>query len=137
MFFLLLSILTYAISIVLIALVIMQRKEPTATLAWVLTIIFLPGFGAIFYLWFGFGRIERRVRERQRSNERLGPSLHTLEPPLINFKIVPENNVDQSVQTDLVKVAENIGAFPVTRGNSIKLVTDPEAVFADLEEAIK
>ena len=137
MFFLLLSILTYAISIVLIALVIMQRKEPTATLAWVLTIIFLPGFGAIFYLWFGFGRIERRVRERQRSNERLAPSLHTLERTLINFKIVPENNVDQSVHTDLVKVAENIGAFAVTRGNSIKLVTDPEAVFADLEEAIK
>lgn len=137
MFFLGLSILTYAISIVLIALVIMQRKEPTATLAWILTIVFLPILGAIFYLWFGFGRIEQRVRKRQRSNERLAPSLHKLERTLIDFKIVPENKVDQSVHTDLVKVTENIGTFAVTRGNSVALLTDPEAAFSQLEEAIK
>ncbi len=132
----LLPALTYAISIALIVLVIMQRKEPSATLAWVLTIIFLPILGALFYLWFGFGRIERRVRRRQRSNERLAASFNRLEQALIDFKILPDNTFDRAVQADLVKVTESIGAFAVTRGNSVRLITEPKAVFEQLETAI-
>jgi cardiolipin synthase len=132
-----LSALTYVVGIVLIVLVVMQRKEPTSTLAWILTIVFLPILGALLYVWFGFGRIERRVRRRQRSNERLAPSLHRLERTLMDFKIVPENSLQKDVQADLLKVTENIGAFPVTRGNAIALLTNPKAAFQQLEEAIE
>ena len=137
MFFLVLSALTYVIGIVLIIIVVMQRKEPSATLAWVLTIIFLPILGALFYIWFGFGRIERRVRRRQRSNELLAASLSRFERTLMDFKIVPENSFDAIVQEDLVKITERIGAFSVTSGNAVDLLTEPEAAFHQLEQAIE
>lgn len=45
--------------------VVMQRREPTATLAWVLGVVLLPYIGVIAYLVFGRRRLERQVRRRR------------------------------------------------------------------------
>ena len=43
--------------------VIMRKKEPSVTLAWLVVILLLPFFGAIIYLLFGENRLgERRAR---------------------------------------------------------------------------
>ncbi len=131
-----LSLLTYAVGLALIVLVIMQRKEPTATLAWILTIIFIPIFGILFYLWFGFGRIERKVQMRRRSNRKIAEQLREIERTLIRTHIVPEYELRERVQHDLVKMTEGLSAFAVTHGNRIELLTDPAAVFTKLLQAI-
>lgn len=136
MFLVFLSAATYVIGLALIVLVIMQRKEPTATLAWILTIVFLPIFGILFYLWFGFGRIERKVQKRRRSNRKIAEQLRKIEETLIQTHIVPAHELRQRVQHDLLKMTEGRRGFAVTHGNRLELLTDPEAVFAKLLHAI-
>jgi cardiolipin synthase len=134
---LLLSALSYTVGLLLIILVVMQRREPHATLAWVLVITFLPLVGVLLYLWIGHHRIEKRVRRRQRSSELLAEQLQQMEQTLREFKILPEGTFATPVQRELVRVTDGLSTFAVTRGNAFELLTDPAAVFARLEEAIQ
>src|ERR1700686_2650574 len=40
----------------LVPLVLIRRKEPSSTIAWILTLVFLPGLGAGLFLLFGRDR---------------------------------------------------------------------------------
>ena len=108
----LLSALTYLLGIVLIVVVVMQRKEPSSTLAWVLIILLVPLFGALLYLWFGYARVERRVRRKRKSNEVIAAQLTRIEQKLVDYKIVPEHSFTETVQADLVKVTEASAPSP-------------------------
>src|SRR5215471_11687634 len=55
-----------AVALALIPLVLIRRKEPSSTIAWILTLTFLPAIGAILFLLFGRDRVRwpaRRKRE--------------------------------------------------------------------------
>lgn len=132
-----LSVLTYVLGLALIITVVMQRKDPAAALAWVVTIVFLPIIGALLYLWLGYAHVERRLRQKRKSNEAIAEELNHLEQTLIDYKIVQESTFEEPVQSDLVKVTEGIGAFAITRGNALTLIADPHAVFTQLSEAIQ
>jgi len=132
-----LSVLTYVVGIALIAFVVMQRKDPAATLAWVLTIVFLPIIGVLLYLWLGYARMESRIRRRRRSDARIAAQLASLERALVDFKILPEHRFTHHVQSNLLKVTTGIGAFAVTQGNRVQLITEPQEVFGQLTEALR
>ena len=39
---------------------VLERRSPTATLAWLLALLFMPYFGFLVYLLFGPRRLHRR-----------------------------------------------------------------------------
>src|SRR5438876_5735999 len=50
----------------LVPLVLMRRKDPSSTIAWILTLVFLPALGAFLFVLFGRDRVRwpaRRKRE--------------------------------------------------------------------------
>ena len=54
------------VSFTLIPVVLVRRKEPASTLAWILTLVFLPAIGAFLFVAFGSERVRvpaRRKRE--------------------------------------------------------------------------
>jgi cardiolipin synthase len=55
--------------------IVLQRRAPAATLAWILSLAVLPGLGVAFYLTFGPRRIMRSKRRRLRARARLGDAL--------------------------------------------------------------
>ena len=52
---------------------ILERRSPAATLAWLLALLFMPYFGFLVYLLFGPRRLHRRRRRYGRARERLNP----------------------------------------------------------------
>src|SRR4249919_2805641 len=59
--------LTYAI--VLATWVIMQKREPAATLAWVFSLVFLPYLGFLIFYFFGPRKVRRSESRRRSSYE--------------------------------------------------------------------
>jgi cardiolipin synthase len=60
------GILSEVVALALIPLVLIRRKEPASTIAWILTLVFLPAVGAFLFLAFGSERVRwpaRRKRE--------------------------------------------------------------------------
>jgi len=59
-----LSAITYVLAIVIVLTLIYDERDPSTTLAWVLVLFVLPGFGVLLY--FLFGRNWRRIGQRNR-----------------------------------------------------------------------
>jgi cardiolipin synthase len=61
-----LGVLSYAVALALVPVVLVRRKEPSSTIAWILTLVFLPALGAFLFVLFGRDRVRwpaRRKRE--------------------------------------------------------------------------
>ena len=65
-------VLAHGIELLLIRWVLLSpNRQPSAAIAWILTITFVPYLGALLYLVFGVDRITRRRSERVRKVRRL------------------------------------------------------------------
>lgn len=115
--------------IMVIVTILIENRNPTKTIAWILVIVFLPFIGIILYFFFGqkfkkdefFKRIDKNHQK------------------IINEKWA---EMDQFVQDDLDKVNARIGslsqvyrylnnarvAYPATN-NEVKLLTNGEEKF--------
>lgn len=123
--------------IMVIVTILIENRNPTKTIAWILVIVFLPFIGIILYFFFGqkfkkdefFKRIDKNHQK------------------IINEKWA---EMDQSVQDDLDKVNARIGslsqvyrylnnarvAYPATN-NKVKLLTNGEDKFPLFLEALR
>jgi cardiolipin synthase len=57
-----------AVALALIPLVIIRRKEPSSTIAWILTLLFVPALGAILFLLFGRDRVRWPARRKRQAD---------------------------------------------------------------------
>ena len=123
--------------IMVIVTILIENRNPTKTIAWILVIVFLPFIGIILYFFFGqkfkkdqfFSRIDKNHQK------------------IINEKWT---EMDQFVQDDLDKVNARIGslsqvyrylnsarvAYPATN-NKVKLLTNGEEKFPLFLEALR
>ena len=123
--------------IMVIVTILIENRNPTKTIAWILVIVFLPFIGIILYFFFGqkfkkdefFKRIDKNHQK------------------IINEKWA---EMDQFVQDDIDKVNERIGslsqvyrylnnarvAYPATN-NKVKLLINGEEKFPLFLEALR
>src|SRR6056297_2628714 len=57
--------------IFIILLIFFERKDPTATWAWLLILTLIPVLGFILYLFFGLTPKKRKVYQRKQQNDEL------------------------------------------------------------------
>jgi cardiolipin synthase len=65
---------TIAVALLILK-VIQQQRDSSATLAWILVMLFLPGLGAVFFWLLGSTRVKLIRRKRIHVEQRLAPSL--------------------------------------------------------------
>lgn len=101
-----------AITVVILATMLRQRRSPASTLAWVLAIVLVPYAGVPLYLALG-GRKLRRLAGAK-SNLQFLPSIATAEP------------------SDTDQLLRSYGLPGASAGNSLTLLGDGEATWAAL-----
>jgi cardiolipin synthase A/B len=128
------SIAAEVLGFALIPFVLVRRKEPAATIAWILVLLFLPGLGATLYLLFGRSRVRWSARRKRAADEALGGHL-------IGFR-VPLSEV---LSTPLPLAGHRLGLFRVssvlsrgrsTHGNAVNVMLGGAATYAAIGEAI-
>ena len=76
-----LNIAGYVFAFFLIPRIILERRHPSATLAWMLTIVLLPLIGIPLYFLIGVRRVRRHIRAKIAAVASVAPSLsHRLLP---------------------------------------------------------
>lgn len=126
------------LALLLVPVVLLQRKEPSSTVAWILTLVFLPGVGAVLFLMFGRDRVRIPLRGKEIADRELGEKVSPgfgrgAHPP-------PRDDSDASegpVLRDLFHVAAALAGAEPTHGNKVDLLVDGEITYAALEEAIE
>lgn len=109
--------------------IIMQRREPVATLSWLLALAFLPYVGFLIYYLFGPQRIRRKVHLRQRSRRQVRQA-HERPKPAV---------ADAAEATQISRLCEQATGLPATTCREAELLIDGaatfEALFATIEAA--
>ncbi|MFH1532122.1 MAG: cardiolipin synthase [Pseudomonadota bacterium] len=109
--------------------VVMERRSPSASLAWLLTLILLPGAGLLLYGFIG-RRAMRRAR-RLRSHGRLSglPAQACCPPEELDALAPPPG-------ADLFRLGLRAGGHEVTHRNRVEHLRDAAAFYPRLEEAV-
>ena len=123
---LLLHVLIGFVATVLIS----ANRRPSAAIAWVLTIIFIPFLGALVFLLIGFGRLPKARMDKQRE-------VNTL--VLERTPGLSEVSHDDEWPTWLRSAARlnrTLGALPMVGGNRAELLDDYQGSFDRMIEDI-
>lgn len=115
--------------------IMLRRRRPSAALAWLLVIYFLPWFGLIVFGLIGGSRLGRgRARRSARAQgviRGLG-KLAASTPHVAHPDLNPRRR-------GLVAVAERVGDAPILGGNTVEIIAEPgrviERLIADIDEA--
>ena len=122
--FLFLAICLYfAIIILSVTVVLKENRNPIRALSWVIALIFLPGVGLIFYLFFG-----RSLRGEMMSQQNRRRLQHSIPP----YGVKLQETQLRKEQKNLVMLGSQIGGYPLTFNNEVEILTDGYSKFKSL-----
>lgn len=122
----------YLVTLLLIRWVLLtRRRQPAASVAWILAIVALPYLGGVLYLFFGINRVQRRKATKQAANR----SVAEHAPSLTAYETDAEHPLND-LQERLRRLAQRACGTAPTTGNRIDVLADTNVTLRRIEEAI-
>ncbi|HYP74109.1 MAG TPA: phospholipase D-like domain-containing protein, partial [Microbacterium sp.] len=116
---------------VLAIIIVPRNRRPTAAMAWLLAIYFIPFVGVLLFLLIGNPRLPRKRRKQQEQlNTYIRRTSHGLD-----FGTLRPNA--PAWFTQLVRLNRNLGAMPIAGDNGAVIISDYEQSLAAMAEAIR
>jgi len=106
------------------------NRRPSAAIAWVLTIVFIPFLGALAFLLVGRSRLPARRREQQRAMNTL--LLENTSPDALP----PDAVLEPSWLASVTRLNSGLGALPMVGGNTVRIIEGYTESFDAMIEAI-
>ena len=111
--------------------VVPRNRRPTAAMAWLLAIYFIPLVGVFLFLLIGNPRLPRKRRRKQ---TQINEYIHDTSAHL-DFGTLRPHAPEWFTST--VTLNRNLGAMPLAGDNAAHLIADYEASLAQQAEAIR
>jgi cardiolipin synthase len=125
--------LAWLLWIALVAMgLILERRSPAATLAWLLALLFMPYFGFLVYLLFGPRRLHRRRLRYSRARERLIQSTRDLRPD----HAIPEGFPDAGFERQIALMLVRVGQGAPVPATGVTVLETGDACYEAIETAI-
>lgn len=123
-------VLLYIVMVIAsVVVVLRENRNPIRALSWVIALIFLPGVGLVFYLFFG--RSMKGIHMISRHNKRkLMHEYAATKVDIGKLNLRDEHRI-------LAKLAHSLCRAPLTINNQIEIFTDGESKFKALKEDLK
>ena len=131
-------IVFFLIALALIPLVLIRRKEPSSTIAWILVLVFLPAVGSLLFLMFGRDRVRLPARRKRELDAivRAQVSASRDETPdadrTSNLRIVAVSPLEQA----MFRIGQRLTHLRATDGNRVEVLVDGQAMYDALGDAI-
>ena len=123
-------VLLYAFMVIAsVVVVIRENRNPIRALSWVVALVFLPGLGLVFYLFFG--RSLKGLHMISRHNKRKLMNDHTPRRVNINSLDIPGE------YRSLIILAHSLCRSPFTVNNELDIFTSGPDKFASLKEDLR
>lgn len=111
----------------MVAWLILEKRSPTATLAWIFGLAFLPLIGVPVYLWLGPKRFERKKSNLLAARAAVG---HTTEEVAHVHKIDP-------VPASLMRLATRLDGMPPMHATSVRVFGEGDETYDAIDAAIR
>lgn len=121
--------------VIIFGFVIVERRDPNATLAWILGVVLLPLVGVMLYLLLGLRRKVKRSRKAERVAQRLREVYHRWQ---VARKVRGEGAERLPVRTrGLVDLGAGAAGAYACAGNSVGLLINGAHTYAAIRAAIE
>ena len=132
-----LIVVGYLLAFGVIVRIVLQRREPTATLAWALGVILVPYLGVLAYLMFGRRRFQRQLRRRRARANVIERHLAQLGGKADELGEAAKENPLPPDTLQMIAFADRIGVRRPTIGNKVQLFINADASYVELEHTIR
>lgn len=143
----LIILLSYLIGIIISMEILLENRDPSKTLLWLMMFMIFPGIGIIFYVFSGRNiRKQKLFRAKTRSSKlshrQLLYSMEALKEIVKNQQKMLEDGVLMGdevspIKERVVRLLFNIGQFPYTTNNELEIYKDGHEKFANLIKDMK
>jgi cardiolipin synthase len=129
------GVIDFVMIVVVVPWVLAIKKEAISAIAWCLTVILVPIFGAVLFVLFGYQSVHRPLKRKVR---------HRREFRVRN----PAGRAPQHAEADkaedpaetwegMGRLARRLDAYPVTAGNKLTFYSEGRPAFDDMLAAIR
>lgn len=129
-------VILYLVSLVILPVIITQKKRPEAALAWVMLVIFVPFIGPFLYLVFGIERIKNRKLEKVLLSKALRGKLQQIETLWTPVKNKREEIGLSHDLENIIRVCREFSLFDAVADNKIDIIVDANQAYSKMKEAI-
>ena len=111
-------------AIVSISVIILERRRPEKTIAWLMVFVIFPPLGLFLYIFLG----------RNWKKHKLNSGKLRYHNDYLNYQLLQSKNLKY---TTLMQLIQNNGGSPIFENNSVKIFNNGEDKFKALKEEIK
>ncbi|MDP9151477.1 MAG: PLDc N-terminal domain-containing protein, partial [Myxococcota bacterium] len=125
----------WAVAMLLIPFVLVRRKEPSATIAWILTLVFLPTLGSILFLLFGRDRVRWSAKRKRELDAivRAQVAASRREP---DGGLESQLPLASPLERALFRVGAHLSHLRATSGNRVDVLVEGQATYDAIGDAI-
>src|SRR6266542_258528 len=124
-----------AAALALIPFVVIRRKELSSTIAWILTLLFLPAVGAILFLLFGRDRVRWPAKRKRQADAMVrGTVVARTGDAGVGLSRAPPDLSD--LEKQIFQVGALLTGGSATTGNRVEVLSEGHKVYDALGEAI-
>jgi cardiolipin synthase len=127
-----LGIFFWCVALALVPFVLVRRKEPSATIAWILVLVFLPALGAILFLMFGRDRV-RWPAKRKRA---LDAVVRAQVAASRGEAEASPATLDSALERALFRIGGRLTHLRATGGNRVEVLVDGNSTYDRIGAAI-
>ncbi len=130
--------LIYIVNICMAMIVIfLERKDPTATLAWVLVLLIFPGFGFLLYLLLAQNFSRKQLFIMKVYAKKTFGDYIKVQKEVFSTGGLVFNDKNIEIYKDLIKMNLFYYGFSYTQNNEIEIYTDGERKFQELFNSLE
>jgi cardiolipin synthase len=128
----------WVVALALVPLVLVRRKEPSSTIAWILTLVFLPALGSVLFLLFGRDRVRWPARRKRELDAIVRAKMEEVPSARDVPEGVPESKLSavSPFERALFRVGARLTHQRATSGNKVDVLTDGNAAYDAIGAAI-
>lgn len=120
-----------------IAIIYSERKDPAATLAWVLVLFLIPAAGILLYFFFSQNISKHKIFKLTKDEERMMTSSLEKQESAIIDGTFDFNTFEADKWKDLIRLNQNYGRAYYTQDNSMEIYPDGNSLAYNLIEDIR
>jgi cardiolipin synthase len=129
------AVIDVILKIAIIPWVLSIKKEAISAIAWCLLVIFVPIFGSILFVLFGYQSVHRPLKRKRRHRQ----AFRVRNPAgrhAVHAETGQAEDPDETWE-GMGRLARRLDAYPVTAGNRLTFYSEGQPAFDDMLAAIR
>ncbi len=125
-----------AVALALIPFVVVRRKEPSSTIAWILTLLFLPAVGAVLFLLFGRDRVRLPAKRKREIDALVRAEVSSRSGEAVDPEWTAQIPLASPLERALFRIGGRLTHQQATSGNRVDVLSDGNTTYDRIGAAI-